>query len=229
MFPMVLTLWALLTNFFSFFHESIISVGKKWPLDSAKGSVFLPWKYANYLTPLTLQVTLAVPHPQGDPHPPMVGAVEAVAMTTMAAVPETAMAVVTVTRAVAPSPIRLAAGSAAWAGPRGARLPRSREATLLVTRTAAQVVGPPGGVEGAAPAPTVPPGWIEEWPAPDTEQNKDNQTQKHHAARVHCKAKCVEQKFGTGGGQSWPPLPCLILWNRSTCLSSVLPLVFSQV
>ena len=116
--------------------------------------------------------------------------VEAVAMTTMAAVPETAMAVVTVTRAVAASPIRLAAGSAAWEGPRGAPLPRSREATLLVTRTPAQVAEPPGGPAGAL-------GWIEEWPAADTE-HEDNRN-KCHSVLFHCKVTCVvEQNFGMG-------------------------------
>ena len=119
----------------------------------------------------------------------MVGAVEAVAMTTMAAAPEMAMAVVTVTRAVAASPIRLAAGSAAWAGQSEAPLPRSREATLLVTRSPAQVAEPPVAAAGAV-------GWIEEWPAADTE-NEDNPN-KCHAVRVHCKVKCVEQHLEGG-------------------------------
>ena len=144
-------------------------------------------KFVNYLTPLTLQVTLAVPHPHGAPRPPMV---EAVAMTTMAAVPETAMAVVTVTRAVAASPIRLAVGSAAWAGPSGGPHPRSREATLLVTRTPAQAAAPPGVPAGAV-------GWIEEWPAADTE-HEDNRDE-CHSVLFHCKVTCVvEQSSGRG-------------------------------
>lgn len=151
----------------------------------------------------------------------MVGAVEAVAMTTMAAVPETAMAVATVTRAVAASPIRLAAGSAAWAGPRGAPLPRSREATLLVTRTPAQVAEPPVAPAGAL-------GWIEGWPAADTE-HKDNRDTRH-AVRVHCKLKCVvEQKFWKGENKVDPIAVSNSVEYEACPLSflPLLPLVFS--
>lgn len=111
--------------------------------------------------PLTLQVTLAAPHLHGAPHHPMVGAVEAVVMMTMAAVPGMAMAVVTVTPAVGVTHIHLAVESE-WAGRRGARLPLSIEATLLVIHTAAQVVEG-HVVVGAAIDP------IEEWVAADTE------------------------------------------------------------
>lgn len=91
----------------------------------------------------------------------MVGAVEAVVTMTMAAVPGMAMAVATVTPAVGVTHIHLAVASE-WAGRRGAQLPLAREATLLVTRTAAQVV------EGHAVAvAAVDP--IEEWLAADTE------------------------------------------------------------
>lgn len=111
--------------------------------------------------PLTLQVTLAAPHLQGAPHHPMVGAVEAVVMMTMAAVPGMAMAVVTVTPTVGVTHIHLAVVSE-WAGRIGAQLPLPREATLLVTRTAAQVVeGHVVAVVAVEP--------IEEWLAADTE------------------------------------------------------------
>lgn len=89
--------------------------------------------------PLTLQVTLVAPHLQGAPHHPMVEAVEAVVMMTMAAVPGMAMAVVTVTPAVGVTHIHLAVVSE-WADRRGAQLPLSREATLLVIHTVAQIV-----------------------------------------------------------------------------------------
>lgn len=69
----------------------------------------------------------------------MVGAVEAVVTMTMAAAPGMAMAVVTVTPAVGVTHIHLAVASE-WAGRKGAPLPLPREATLLVTRMAAQVV-----------------------------------------------------------------------------------------
>lgn len=110
---------------------------------------------------MTLQVTLAAPHLHGGPHHPMVGAVEAVVTMTMAAVPGMAMAVVTVTPAVGVTHIHLAVVSE-WAGRRGAQLPLLREATLLVIRTAAQVV------EGLAVA-VVAIDPIEEWVAADTE------------------------------------------------------------
>lgn len=89
--------------------------------------------------PLTLQVTHAVPHPQGAPLHPTVGVVEAVAMTTMAAVPGMAMAVVTVTPAVGVSRTLLAVPSA-----RPGKT--SREATLLAN-TAAQAEAHLGVVE----------------------------------------------------------------------------------
>lgn len=111
--------------------------------------------------PLTLQVTLAAPHPHGAPHHPMVEAVEAVVTMTMAAVPGMAMAVVTVTPAVGVTHIHLAVVSE-WAGRRGAQLPLLIEATLLVIHTAAQVVE---GHEVAAEA--IEP--IGEWLAADTE------------------------------------------------------------
>lgn len=116
---------------------------------------------ANYLTNLTLQVTLEAPHLHGAPHHPMVGAVEAVVTMTMAAVPGMAMAVVTVTPAVGVTHIHLAVVSE-WAGRRGAQLPLLREATLLVIRTAAQVVeGHVVAVVAIDP--------IEGWLAADTE------------------------------------------------------------
>lgn len=110
---------------------------------------------------MMVTVTLAAPLLHGAPHHPMVGAVEAVVTMTMAAVPGMAMAVVTVTPAVGVTHTHLAVVSE-WAGRRGAQLPLSREATLLVIRTAAQVV------EGhvVAVAAIVP---IEEWLAADTE------------------------------------------------------------
>lgn len=93
----------------------------------------------------------------------MVGAVEAVVTMTMAAVPGMAMAVVTVTPAVGVTHIHLAVVSE-WAGRIGAQLPLSREATLLVIRTAAQVVE--GHVVVVA---AIEP--IEEWLAADTEMD----------------------------------------------------------
>lgn len=110
---------------------------------------------------MMVTVTLAAPHLHGAPHHPMVGAVEAVVMMTMAAVPGMAMAVVTVTPAVGVTHIHLAVVSD-WAGRRGAQLPLLREATLLVIHTAAQVV------EGHAVA-AVATDPIEEWLAADTE------------------------------------------------------------
>lgn len=112
-------------------------------------------------THLMVTVTLAAPHLQGAPHHPMVGAVEAVVTMTLAPVPGMAMAVVTVTPAVGVSHIHLAVVSE-WAGRRGAQLPLLREATLLVIRTAAQVVE--GHVAGAVAI-----GLIEGWLAADTE------------------------------------------------------------
>lgn len=115
--------------------------------------------------PLTLQVTLAAPHHQGVPHHPMVGAVEAVVTMTMAAVPGMAMAVVTVTPAVGVTHIHLAVVSE-WAGRIGAQLPLSREATLLVIHTAAQVVvGHVVAVAAIEP--------IEEWLAADTKMDME--------------------------------------------------------
>lgn len=111
--------------------------------------------------PLTLQVTLAAPHPHGAPHHPMVGAVEAVVTMTMAAVPGMAMAVVTVTPAVGVTHTHLAVVSE-WAGRKGAQLPLLREATLLVIHTAAQVVE-------AHVVAVVAIDPIEEWLAADTE------------------------------------------------------------
>lgn len=91
----------------------------------------------------------------------MVGAVEAVVTMTMAAVPGMAMAVVTVTPAVGVTHIHLAVVSE-WAGRRGAQLPLSREATLLVIHTAARVEEGHAVVVGAIDL-------IEEWVAADTE------------------------------------------------------------
>lgn len=91
----------------------------------------------------------------------MVGAVEAVVTMTMAAAPGMAMAVVTVSPAVGVTHTHLAVASE-WAGRRGARLPLSREATLLAIRTAAQVAE--GHVAGEAAI-----GPIEGWLAADTE------------------------------------------------------------
>lgn len=89
--------------------------------------------------PLTLQVTHAVPHPQGARLHPTVEVVEAVAMTTMAAVPGMDMAVATVTPAVGASRTQPAAPSA-----RPGKT--SREATLLAN-TATQAEAHLGVVE----------------------------------------------------------------------------------
>lgn len=113
------------------------------------------------LDPLTLQVTHAAPLLHGAPHHPMVGAVEAVVMMTMVAVPGMAMAVVTVTPAVGVTHIHLAAVSA-WAGKTGAQLLLWRGVTLLVIPTMAQVEE---GHEVVAVAADL----IEEWAATDTE------------------------------------------------------------
>lgn len=86
-------------------------------------------------------------------------------MTTMAAVPGMAMAVVKVTPAVEVTHTPLAVVSE-WAGRSGGQRPQSREATLLVKRTVAQVVGHPV-VAAAAPES------IEELPAADTEMDLD--------------------------------------------------------
>lgn len=115
---------------------------------------------------MMVTVTLAVPHLHGAPHHPMVGAVEAVVTMTMAAVPGMAMAVVTVTPAVGVNRTHLAVVSE-WAGRRGAQLPLLREATLLVIRTAAQVV------EGHVVV-VVAVELIGEWLAADTELDLGN-------------------------------------------------------
>lgn len=120
---------------------------------------------------MTLQVTLAAPHLHGAPHLPMVGAVEAVVMMTMAAVPEMAMAVVTVTPAVGVIHTLLAVVSE-WAGRRGAQLPLLTEATHLAIHTAAQVVEGHVGVVGAVDL-------IEEWLAADTELDWKSYKNKH--------------------------------------------------
>lgn len=114
---------------------------------------------------MMVTVTLAAPHLHGAPHHPMVGAVEAVVTMTMAAVPGMAMAVVTVTPAVGVTHTHLAVVSE-WAGRIGAQLPLSREATLLVIHTAAQVVE--GHVVAVA---TIEP--IEEWLAADTKMDME--------------------------------------------------------
>merc|ERR1719193_613580 len=85
----------------------------------------------------------------------------------MAAVPGTAMAAATVTPAVGVTRTPLAAASA-WAGRRGARLPRSREATLLANRTAARAAGRPVAAAGAVES-------IEEWLAADTETDLETE------------------------------------------------------
>lgn len=87
---------------------------------------------------MMVTVTLAAPHLHGAPHHPMVGAVEAVVTMTMAAVPGMAMAVETVTPAVGVRHTHLAVVSE-WADRIGARPPLSKEATLPVILTAAQV------------------------------------------------------------------------------------------
>lgn len=120
--------------------------------------------------PMMVTVTLAAPLPHGAPHHPMVGAVEAVVMMTMAAVPGMDMAVVTVTPAVGVTHTHLAVVSE-WAGRKGAQLPLSREATLLVIHTAAQVV------EGHAVA-VVEIEPIEEWLAADTKMDLEMETKK---------------------------------------------------
>ena len=81
----------------------------------------------------------------------------------MAAVPGMAMAVATVIPAVGVIPIPLAVGNE-WAGKKEGQLPQSREATLLVKRTAAQVAGRLVAAAGAVES-------IEEWPAADTEMD----------------------------------------------------------
>lgn len=91
----------------------------------------------------------------------MVGAVEAVVMMTMVAVPGMAMAVVTVTPAVGVTHIHLAVVSV-WAGKTGAQLLLWRGVTPLVIPTMAQVEE---GHEVAA----VEAALIEEWFATDTE------------------------------------------------------------
>lgn len=91
----------------------------------------------------------------------MVGAVEAVVMMTMVAVPGMAMAVVTVTPAVGVTHIHLAVVSV-WADKTGAQLLLWRGVTLLVIPTMAQVEE---GHEVAAVAVAL----IEEWVATDTE------------------------------------------------------------
>lgn len=114
----------------------------------------------------------------------MVGAVEAVVTMTMAAVPGMAMAVVTVTPAVGVTHIHLAVVSE-WAGRRGAQLPLSREATLLVIHTAAQAV------EGHVVA-VVAIELIEEWLAADTELNLEI-TLKQTLVSVHSKTRVLEE------------------------------------
>lgn len=111
---------------------------------------------------MTVTVTLAAPHPHGAPHPPMVGAVEAVVTMTMAAVPGMAMAVVTVTPAVGVTNTHLAVVTE-WAGRKGARPPLLTEVTPLVTHTPAQAA------EGRAAAAAAATESIEEWLATDTE------------------------------------------------------------
>lgn len=114
----------------------------------------------------------------------MVGAVEAVVTMTMAAVPGMAMAVVTVTPAVGVTNTHLAVASE-WAGRRGARLPLLREATLLVIRTAAQVVeGHVVAVVAIDP--------IEGWLAADTELDLEI-TLKQTLVSVHS-YKCFWKK-----------------------------------
>lgn len=123
------------------------------------------------LTMVVTVTTRAAPLPQGPPRLPMGVAVEAVAMTTMEAVPGTAaMAVATVTPAVGvrlPTPLAVAS---ALAGRSGGPPPRSREATLLVTGTAArdaeQAAERPAVVAAAAAS-------IEGWPAAVTETKMD--------------------------------------------------------
>lgn len=111
--------------------------------------------------PLTLQVTLAAPRPHVAPHHPMVGAVEAVVMMTMAAVPGMDMAVVKVTPAVGMIHTHLAVVTV-WADRIGAQPPLLTEA--IVIHTAAQVV------EGLAVA-AVGADLKEEWVATDTEMD----------------------------------------------------------
>lgn len=125
---------------------------------------------------MMVTVTLAAPHLHGALHHPMVGAVEAVVTMTMAAVPGMAMAVVTVTPAVGVTNIHLAVVSE-WADRKGAQLPLSREATLLVIHTAAQVA------EGHVVA-VVAIGLIEEWLAADTELDLET-TLKQTSVAVH--------------------------------------------
>lgn len=80
-----------------------------------------------------------MPLPQGAPHHPMVEAVEAVVMMTMAAALGTAMEVETVIPAVGVTSIPLTVASG-WEGRIGAPPPLGIEATPLVTRMAVQAV-----------------------------------------------------------------------------------------
>ena len=136
-------------------------------------------KLANYLNPLTLQVTRAAPWPQGVHHRLTVEVAEAVAMTTMAAVPGTGTAAATVTPAVAATLTPLAAESE-WADRSGGPPPRLIEATPLAIRTAAPAVERPeeAGAEAAA--------WIGEWPAADTEKEGARPMRASQAARKQC-------------------------------------------
>lgn len=128
----------------------------------------------------------------------MVGAVEAVVMMTMAAAPGMAMAVVTVTPAVGVNHIHLAVVSE-WAGRRGAQLPLSREVTLLVIRTAAQVVV--GHVVAVVAIEQ-----IEEWLGADTELDLET-TLKPTLVSVHSEHVFWEKSDKT----NWP---CLNLWMK---------------
>lgn len=123
------------------------------------------------LTMVVTVTTRAAPLPQGPPRLPMGVAVEAVAMTTMEAVPGTAaMAVATVTPAVGVRLHTPLAVASALAGRSGGPPPQSREATLLVTGTAArdaeQAAERPAVVAAAAAS-------IEGWPAAVTETKMD--------------------------------------------------------
>lgn len=115
---------------------------------------------------MTLQVTHAAPHPQGVPLRPTVGVVEAVVMTTMAAVPGMDMAVVTVIPAVGVTRTPLVVVTV-WVGRREGHPLLLSEA--IIVNTAARAVGRLEEVAGAAVE------QIEEWPGTDTEMDSEEE------------------------------------------------------
>jgi len=135
-------------------EEPLVSPGAMWNVPAVEAPI-------GNLTMVT--VTRAAPLPQGRPRLPMGVAVEAVAMTTMEAVPGMAMAAATVTPAVGVRRTLLAVASA-WAGRRGGPPPRLREATPLVMGTAARAAERPAVAAAVVES-------IEGWPAAVTEKD----------------------------------------------------------